>query len=154
MAAHLLQVKGNLNEKQARSVQMIPSTASRMHRMVDSVLLDLTRARVGGGIPIEPKLATDLSEVARVVIEELRVARADADVRLDAEPEVCGSWYSDWLAQVVSNLVANALIHGVGPVDVRVRSANGVATLEVHNGGPPIPEISCPACSMRSVVAS
>ena len=144
MAAHLLQVKGNLNEKQAHSVQMISSTASRMHRMVDQ-LLDLTRARVGGGIPIEPKPATDLSEVARVVIEELRVARADADVRLDAEPEVRGSWDPDRLAQVVSNLVANALIHGVGPVDVRVRSANGVATLEVHNGGPPIPEDLLPS---------
>ena len=144
MAAHLLQVKGNLNEKQAHSVQMISSTASRMHRMVDQ-LLDLTRARVGGGIPIEPKPATDLSEVAGVVIEELRVARADADVRLDAEPEVRGSWDPDRLAQVVSNLVANALIHGVGPVDVRVRSANGVATLEVHNGGPPIPEDLLPS---------
>jgi signal transduction histidine kinase len=138
MAAHLLQVKGNLNEKQAHSVQMISSTASRMNRMVDQ-LLDLTRARVGGGIPIEPRPGTDLSEVARVVIEELCLARAGADVRLDAEPEVRGAWDPDRLAQVVSNLVANALIHGIGPVDVRVRGADGVATLEVHNGGPPIP---------------
>src|SRR5258708_32002255 len=83
MAAHLLQVKGNLNERQAHSVQMISSTASRMNRMVDQ-LLDLTRARVGGGIPIERRPGTDLSEVARVVIEELCLARAGADVRLDA----------------------------------------------------------------------
>jgi signal transduction histidine kinase len=76
MATNLLHSAGALNDKQAHSVRMISSSAARMLRMVDQ-LLDLTRARAGGGLPIEPKPATDLSEIARGVVEELRIASAE-----------------------------------------------------------------------------
>jgi signal transduction histidine kinase len=42
--------------------------------------------------------------------------------------------------QAVSNLVGNALLHGRGRVEVRVRGTTTTAILEVHNGGPPVPE--------------
>ena len=43
------------------------------------------------------------------------------------------------LAQVASNLVANAILYGDGSVEVRLRSADGFAFLEVQNRGRPIP---------------
>ena len=50
-------------------------------------------------------------------------------------PSVRGAWHADRLTQVVSNLVGNAVAHGVGPVRLRVRRASQLAVLEVRNGG-------------------
>jgi signal transduction histidine kinase len=137
MAATLLQRRGGLTPEQAHSVRLIASSAARMNRMVGQ-LLDLTRARVGGGIPVDRK-AISLSELATSAVEELRIAHPEAEVRLDVESDVRGSWDPDRVAQVISNLVGNAILHGAGPVDVELRQSGGAATLEVRNGGPPIP---------------
>ena len=46
------------------------------------------------------------------------------------------------IAQLLSNLLANALVHGTGPVRVRAVSNDGALELAVANGGAPIaPEI-------------
>jgi signal transduction histidine kinase len=46
------------------------------------------------------------------------------------------------MAQVVSNLVGNAIQHGdpTRPIDVRLTRRDGQAILDVHSSGPPIPE--------------
>jgi signal transduction histidine kinase len=139
MSADFLRWSGDLNEKQDRSVDLIVSSATRMQRMVDQ-LLDVTRARVGGGIPVEPKACANLPDIARGVIEELTMAYPDHPIRLEADPEVRGMWDPDRIAQAVSNLVGNAVVHGVGQIDVRVTSRCVTAVLEVHNRGPAIPD--------------
>jgi signal transduction histidine kinase len=137
MSASFLRWSGGLNEKQDHSVDLIVSSATRMQRMVDQ-LLDLTRARVGGGIPVEPKACANLPDIARGVIEELRIAHPDHPIQLEGDREVRGMWDPDRIAQVVSNLVGNAIVHGVGPVDVRVTNRCVTGFLEVHNRGPVI----------------
>ena len=122
----------------ARAGQIISSAAHRMRRMVDE-LLDMTRARRAGGIAIQRRPDTDLVLVARRASEELRSANPQAEVVVDAREPVFGSWDSDRLMQVVSNLVGNAIVHGRGRVDVRVRGTEEHATLEIHNGGPTLP---------------
>jgi phosphoserine phosphatase RsbU/P len=53
---------------------------------------------------------------------------------------ISGEWDADRLAQMVSNLVGNAIEHGAGtPVEVQVSNGGATAVLEVHNGGSPIP---------------
>jgi signal transduction histidine kinase len=112
--------------------------------MIDAVL-DLTRSRLGGGIPIFPR-NTDVSAVARVVIEELRSARPECELRsdLDRAANPWGMWDPDRLAQVVSNLVDNALTYGCanGPVTVKLVDDDSAVELEVQNAGRPItPEL-------------
>src|SRR5439155_9866997 len=138
MAAALVQRQGELSPAQSSAARRIESSAARMSRLIDQ-LLDLARARMGGGIPVDPKPETNLSDVVSEAVEELRTAHPDAQLRMDAEKEIHGSWDPDRMAQVVSNLVANAIHYGDGLVEVRLRSGPGSAILEVHNGGQPIP---------------
>jgi signal transduction histidine kinase len=59
---------------------------------------------------------------------DLRVAPAPAGVVVLAD--------GTRLAQAVGNLIANALEHGAGPVEVRARVVAGRARLEVRDAGP------------------
>jgi signal transduction histidine kinase len=112
-----------------------------MSRMIDDVL-DLTRSRLGNGIPVFPR-RTDIGAVSRTVIEELRAAHRQCELRWDADRAVnpWGMWDPDRLAQVVSNLVGNAITYGCaeGPVSVKLVDEDQAVTLEVHNAGEPIP---------------
>jgi signal transduction histidine kinase len=71
---------------------------------------------------------------------EIRAGQPDAVVRLQAGGDLRGEWDSDRLAQVVSNLVGNAIQHGgKTPVTLTAHGDDDSVTLAVHNGGPPIP---------------
>ena len=59
----------------------IHSSTERMSNMV-AQLLDLTRSRLGGGIPIEPR-PTDLLAVTAEAIDELRLVNPGRDIRLE-----------------------------------------------------------------------
>jgi len=136
-AAFLL--RGGLPDGPARITGRMAHAADRMARMIDQ-LLDLTRSRLGGGIPVTPR-AMDLHECARRVVEELEMAYPDCPIELVTEGDARGEWDADRLAQVVSNLVGNAVEHGCvdEPVRVRVRDEGAAVALEVHNDGAPIP---------------
>ena len=124
----------------------------QLRHTLASTLLDLTRARLAGGIPVQPTPGTNLADVARGAVEELRVAHPEAQLTVHATAQISGEWDADRMAQVVSNLVGNAISHGAGgPVDVQVKGANGSAILEVHNGGAPIPEDLLPRIFDRFV---
>jgi PAS domain S-box-containing protein len=113
-------------------------SAQRMSRMIEQ-LLDFTRARLGEGIPVELD-SGDLRDISHSVVEELEALHPHR-IRFTAQ-SVPGCYDGDRLAQAVSNLVTNALLHGAPgqPVDVRVFSRNGHGRLEVVNRGAPIPD--------------
>ena len=104
----------------ARPVSRMLSSARRMARMIEQ-LLDFTRLRVGTGIPIDPQ-TIDVGALVRDVIGEIEAAQPGRAVRLSCTGEAHGEWDGDRLAQVFSNLVANAVQHGdaAAGVDVRV----------------------------------
>jgi len=137
MAARRLK-QADVSERWAKSVGYVISGARRMTTLVDQ-LLDLARARQAGGIPVKLVAGTDLRGVLRTVVDELCAANPRAEIVIDGDELISGAWDPDRLAQVISNLVANALLHGTGRVEVRVRRTAGEAVLEVQNGGPPIP---------------
>ena len=137
MAAHRLK-QAEVSERWAKSVDYVFSGARRMARLVEQ-LLDLARVRQAGGIPVRRAPGTDLREVVRMAVDELRAANPRAELVVEANQPLSGTWDPDRLAQVASNLVGNAVVHGTGRVDVRVALRGGEAILEVHNAGPPIP---------------
>ena len=119
-------------------VTRIMNSAQRMERMIGD-LLDVTRARLGGSMPLKRR-AADLQQVCEEAMIEIRAGQPDAVVRLHAGGDLRGEWDADRLAQVVSNLIGNAIQHGDGtPVTLTAHGNGDSVTLTVHNGGPPIP---------------
>ncbi len=136
MATTLIKRKGGAD---IQAVDRIGASTRRMSNMV-AQLLDLTRSRLAGGMPIERK-PTALRAVISGAIEELHLVYPDRVIRFEDSAEIAGSWDTDRLAQVVSNLVGNALEHGdpSTPVGVHLSTADEVARLTVHSFGPSIP---------------
>ena len=126
-----------LNEKSLKRVVRIQTSAERMGRMVRD-LLDFTQARLGGGIPLNPA-PMDLHALVHQTVEEVRMSAPERALRVETEGDGEGAWDADRLAQVVQNLVSNALKYSPEgtPVTVRTRGEEGWITLEVHNEGPP-----------------
>jgi sigma-B regulation protein RsbU (phosphoserine phosphatase) len=61
-------------------------------------------------------------------------------VRFDASGDLRGTWDADRFAQVVSNLLGNAVQHGNGtPITLTAEDRGESVTLAIQNGGPPIP---------------
>jgi sigma-B regulation protein RsbU (phosphoserine phosphatase) len=115
-----------------------------MSRMITD-LLDFTRARLGGGVPLQRRPA-ELVELVRATLEEFEVTHPGRVVLSHAGGPYTGEWDPDRLAQVVSNLVGNALQHGAAdtPVQVVLREEGAELVLSVTNQGPPIPEALLP----------
>ncbi len=112
------------------TARRLQSSAKRMSSIVD-LLLDVTRARLGTGIPIVP-VDCDLGAVITNVIEEL----GSQGPRFDfVRREVHGQWDADRLAQVISNLAKNALQYGnaEAPVRIELGVANRFAQVSVAN---------------------
>ena len=108
-------------------------------------LLDLTRVRLGGTISLKRRRA-DLRELCEEAILESGAANPEAVLRLQTSGNLVGNWDADRLAQVVSNLVVNAIQHGHGtPVTLTAVEEGDAVTLEVHNSGVPIPPAMMPS---------
>lgn len=118
-----------------RASGQIASSARRMGRMIEQ-LLDVSRARIGGGIPIDPQ-PIDMESICRDAISEVMMASGCViDFLVDGDCK--GTWDPDRMAQVMSNLVGNAVQHSIAGSGVKVR-LDGRATnsieLSITNGG-------------------
>lgn len=126
----------NIDEKTVRAVSRTLASGQRMARMIDQ-LLDSSHVRLVGGLPVEAT-SIDLLLVVRQVIDELNAAHLQSTIRLDREGSSRGVCDADRPAQVFSNLVVNALLHGMGDhrVDIRVDgSQTNIVRVEVRNMG-------------------
>jgi signal transduction histidine kinase len=118
----------------------IAKSARRMNHMVGD-LLDLTRTRLGNGIPIA-RAEMDLAKEAANAVDEIRGAHPKSVLQLDTSGELKGSWDCARISQVLSNLLANAVQHGTAGamISVTLRGEATEVVLEVHNTGPRIPD--------------
>jgi signal transduction histidine kinase len=111
----------------------------RMSKLIDDVL-DLARTRMGDGIVIE-RMPTAIAPVVAHITGELQVAHPESVITTDIAPMGDLSCDPARLAQLFSNLVANAITHGnpAAPVHVRAAIDDGIFEFSVENAGDPIP---------------
>ena len=120
---------------------LMQASLQRMHELVENMMLH-AKSRLGGGISILAQPDAPLADAIAQVVAEIRIAAPEHQIELDldfAGPTNCDAAR---LAQAVSNLVSNAIMHGAPgtPVAVRGRSGQGELTIAVANRGDAIPE--------------
>jgi len=133
--AQLLQHQSTDESVQRIAARML-SSGKRMTRMIED-LLDLTRARLAGGIPIT-RARTDLGALVAKVVQEQQANHPERQIEVTQCGDLTGEWDPERLAQVTSNLIGNALVHGEGEAAVRVRldgTAADAVSLSVANAG-------------------
>lgn len=137
-ATRMLQAMG-LGAEAERLTQVIARSGVRMNGLVSNVL-DFARVRLGDGLPLEAVDNANLVAELEAVIEEVRTAFPGR--LIDATLDLHGGMRCDpaRIAQLLANLLGNALVHG--HVDGRVTveaSDRGEFALAVSNQGAPIP---------------
>ena len=133
-----------LDERAHSILTMMRSSVARMATLIDNVL-DFARGRMGGGLALS-RIATDLAAGAPPGHRRVahRPPRPRDRHRLRARR--AGRLRSARIAQLASNLIANALTHGDAskPIAVRARSDSSGFELSVVNAGLPIPAAALP----------
>jgi signal transduction histidine kinase len=108
-------------------------------------LLEFASIRAKGEIPIEV-MPVDLRALCHHAIDELATAHPGNIIALEAVGDCSGVWDGDRLAQVLSNLIGNAIQHGGGgAITLRIVDDKEEVTIDVHNKGEPIPADLLPA---------
>jgi len=129
-----------LSERAVRLASIIQYGATRMDELIANIL-DFARSRLGEGLSVIRVVDANLETMLEQVIAELRTgwpARVIQSELAFSRPVLCDRAR---IAQLFSNLLANALIHGdpTSPVWVRARSDDRGFELAVANRGEPIP---------------
>jgi signal transduction histidine kinase len=132
-----------LDDKSAEIVGLMQSTVQRMSKLIDNVL-DFARGRLGGGLPVTREPGRALAPTLQQVLNETRTAHPERQI--EANIAVTAPVEADHarMAQLLSNLVGNAVMHGADdqPIVVEATTPDGEFVLAVSNGGTPIPPVA------------
>lgn len=129
-----------LTERGRIGVSQMNASIERAIALVDNVL-DFARGRLGDGITLTRDAAQPLTPALEQVVREIEATAPDRAFLTNftiAEPINCDRAR---VAQLLSNLVSNAVKHGAPgvPIEVEARTQAGRFFLSVSNGGVPIP---------------
>jgi signal transduction histidine kinase len=132
--------KMSLTAQAESVVERIKRSGDRMAKLIDNIL-DFARGRLGGGIPVIKHPEPQLGHILTHVVDELAAINHDRQVRAHIDIRQSISCDSGRIAQLLSNLLNNALVHGAAeePVSVEAHCVGDVFTLSVTNQGRVIP---------------
>ena len=121
-------------------VERIRRSARRMASLVDDVM-DFTRGRMGSGIRLKLRRHDSVHLTLEQVIDEMRGLHPERVIAASIPDLLCLDCDPERLAQLLSNLLANALVHGNAgtPVHIDARHEDGKFVLSVSNEGQELP---------------
>jgi signal transduction histidine kinase len=144
VSSAVLARSGQLDDENTRIAAQMSSFANVMARMIED-LLDFTRTRLGGGMPV-CATRVDVQDICHDVVDEFRAAYPHRTLRLASSGDTSGEWDAARLRQVISNLVANAIEHGAASsaVDLSTSGESSDVVVVVRNHGVPISSSALP----------
>ncbi len=133
-------VKEPLSAKGAAIVGLVQSSVGRMAELIDNVL-DFARGRLGDGLLVERNAHAPLGPVLEQVVKELQTTWPNRVIRTQFALPTAVSCDRSRIAQLLSNLLGNALTHGAPdePIQVVASTVEDLFELTVINKGEPIP---------------
>lgn len=138
MSSQLTLRLGPLNEKQTMLVSQIAESTARATEIVNH-LVDLTRTRLGSGLPVV-KETMDMGFISQQMVDETRAMHHERIITLETSGTLQGKWDKARIGQVFSNLLSNALQYSFpdSPIAVSVKGSAQDVAISVHNQGVPI----------------
>lgn len=135
-----LMLRQPLDEKTRKLAEVAKNSSFRMKELIENVL-DLARADQGSGISLNIQEEDGIKKMIKEVILELKAAWPHRHILFIEDLSFPIKCDSSRIAQLLSNLLGNALSHGdeEGLVKVKASSSLGSFKLSVSNPGIPIP---------------
>ena len=139
MASRFIMDGSNVDGKYATAAGRILRAGERMNKLVND-LIDYTRTNLGSNLPVILK-QVDLSHLSRDALAEQALAHPDYRFELIADGDFEGNWDDNRIAQVLSNLLGNAVQYGAvdQPIILRLRAEPDQVHVFVENQGEAIP---------------
>jgi signal transduction histidine kinase len=139
MSAQYLLETEPLDQKQMKAVVRIVNSTGRMRSMIDD-LLDFTQTALGLKLPIV-RARLDIGVACSEVVSEVEALHPGRIVEFQRDGKLTGNWDSARIAQMMTNLVSNAVQHGDPdlPIRVSIRDEGDAVAIQVHNYGGSIP---------------
>jgi len=140
MTSQYLATPGIPKQKQDDAVVRLGRSAAAMSAMIKD-LLEFTRSRLGGGVPVSPADA-DIAKVCQAALDEARIAYPRHEMICDTSGDLRAVIDGERLRQVVANLLSNAARYGgrEAPIVVAAQGGRDCIVIEVRNRGPAIAE--------------
>ena len=138
-SARLLRKHWDELEVQERNelLEGMAASAERLGRLLSDLL---TASRIHGAALALDIQTLDLAEQLSSIVQAAgRTAGAD-DVRLGPVPPVAVAADQGRLAQMIENLIGNALRHGAAPVGIEVEAHGATVDVVVRDAGPGVSE--------------
>jgi len=135
-----LLARENLSERAQRLIPLMIGSGARMSELIDNVM-DFAQARLGGGISLERNSDQPLGSTILQVVEELRTIHPERVIQVDLAIEEPVNCDRSRIAQLVSNLLGNAVTHGALELPIRLiaRTTRDSVEIMISNGGAEIP---------------
>jgi signal transduction histidine kinase len=125
--------------RERRIAKHIQRSCQRMMELIDNVM-DFARGKLGDGISVSPERSPDLAVELEHVVSEIQRAHPDRRIELTSSLDSAFSCDGRRIAQLLSNLLSNAISHGSekGLVRVCMTRHGSAFELSVENEGKPI----------------
>jgi sigma-B regulation protein RsbU (phosphoserine phosphatase) len=129
-----------LSDRGRLVVKEMSASVSRATALVENVL-DFARGRLGDGLTLRRDPGPPLASVLEQVVAEIRAIAPDRQILAAFSIEQPVDCDPGRIAQLASNLIANAVTHGAPgiPIEVEASTSDAAFVLSVANGGVAIP---------------
>lgn len=134
--------RSGTTDSAAPILPLMHSSLRRMNELIDNIMMH-AKSRLGGGIRISATPDAPLTQAIGHVVDEIRVAAPEHEIVAELDFGGPVSCDAPRIAQAVSNLLSNAVSHGIpgSVIKIEGKRADQHLAITVSNVGDAVPEV-------------